>query len=255
MAKLQSTFKNMALSLTLITLAAAGALAGVYMLTAEPIAAAATAKQEQALKAVLPEYDTLAEADTINGLVVRKAYMGETLAGAAVETSANGFGGVIRLMVGFDAQGNIVNYEVLEQSETPGLGTHIVEWFKNSSKEGQNIIGSCPDTRNFTVNKDGGEVDAITAATISSRAFLLAVRDAYNAYTQKTDACSGATQKCDHQCSGHCSGHCGHTDGCTGATQTTDACTGATQKIEEQVIEGAETIIENVEQLTSQSNE
>jgi len=156
MAKMQSTFKNMALSLTCITLVAAAALAGIYMLTADKIEAQKVAAQNAARIAVL------------NGCED----------GVAIETQADGFGGVIRLMVGFDRQGNILGYEVLEQQETPGLGTHIVEWFKNADKPGQNIIGR-KATGAFTVSKDGGDVDAITAATISSRAFLKAINQAY----------------------------------------------------------------------------
>lgn len=196
MAKLQSTFKNMALSLTLIALVAAGALGGVYMLTEAPIAQQKQQKQANAIGSVLPEAAnrTIAEPEDANGYIIHRAYDGDTFIGAAVETETDGFGGKIKLMVGFDAEGNIVNYEVLEQTETPGLGTHIVEWFK-TEKNRQSVIGLNPDKVNLTVSKDGGDVDAITAATISSRAFLLAVRNAYAAYAgaDPTEAQSGAT--------------------------------------------------------------
>jgi len=76
---------------------------------------------------------------------------------------------------------------VLEQKETPGLGTKMVDWFK-TDKGNQNVRGKNPVTNKLTVNKDGGEVDAITAATISSRAFLDAVHNAYNAYAKNSDA-------------------------------------------------------------------
>ena len=98
-------------------------------------------------------------------------------------------------MVGFDNDSHITGYEVLEQAETPGLGTHIVEWFKNADKPGQNILGRTA-TGAMTVSKDGGDVDAITAATISSRAFLEAVNKAYEAYTDgEVQAASGASQQ------------------------------------------------------------
>ena len=168
MEKLQSSFKNMALSLTIIAMVAAAALAGVYLLTLENINAQKRAKQEAAKLAVL------------NGQE-----------GFAVETAVDGFGGQFRVMVGFDAEGNILGYEILEHQETPGLGSHMVHWFKNAEKPGQNIIGRKGGS--LTVSKDGGDVDAITAATISSRAFLKAVNQAY-ADQFGVEAHTGASQ-------------------------------------------------------------
>ncbi len=183
----------MALVLTIISLVAAGALAAVYTLTVEPIAQAKAQKEEQAVRDVLPPY-TRTETDSVNGLALVRAYNGDTFVGAAVKTEETGFGGAVKLMVGFDAQGKIVNYSVLEQTETPGLGTKMVDWFK-TDKNHQNICGLNPSEVNFTVSKDGGDIDAITAATISSRAFLNAVRKAYNAYADnpQADGISGAS--------------------------------------------------------------
>ena len=195
MAKLQSTLLNMILSLTCIALVAAALLSGVYLLTQESIEQQKAEKQLAAISAVLPAYERIADPETVQGLTVHKAYTGDTFVGAAVETESNGFGGKIRLMVGFDNDSHITGYEVLEQTETPGLGTHIVEWFKNADKPGQNIIGR-QATGAMTVSKDGGDVDAITAATISSRAFLEAVNKAYEAYTEgEVQAASGASQQ------------------------------------------------------------
>ncbi len=199
MAKLKSTFPNMVISLTSITIVAAAALGAVYMFTQNAIQEQQIAKQTAAISAVLPEHERIADPETVNGLTVYKAYTGDQFVGAAVETQADGFGGVIRLMVGFDADNHIVNYEVLEQQETPGLGTHIVEWFKNADKPKQNILGR-EATGAFTVSKDGGDVDAITAATISSRAFLRAVNAAYAAYTEgEVEAATGASQLIDNE--------------------------------------------------------
>jgi len=169
MAKLESTFKNMVLSLVIISMVAAGALAGVYILTLENINAQKIAKQEAAKKAVLAGHED----------------------GVAVEAAVDGFGGQFRVMVGFDAEGNILGYEILEHQETPGLGSHMTHWFKNADKPGQNIIGR--KAGNLTVSKDGGDVDAITAATISSRAFLKAVNQAY-AEQFGAEAHTGASQ-------------------------------------------------------------
>lgn len=189
----------MVISLTSITIVAAAALGAVYMFTRNAIQEQQTAKQTAAISAVLPEHERIADPETVNGLTVYKAYTGDQFVGAAVETQADGFGGVIRLMVGFDADNHVVNYEVLEQQETPGLGTHIVEWFKNADKPKQNILGR-EATGAFTVSKDGGDVDAITAATISSRAFLKAVNAAYAAYTEgEVEAATGASQLIDNE--------------------------------------------------------
>lgn len=199
MAKLKSTFPNMVISLTSITIVAAAALGAVYMFTRNAIQEQQIAKQTAAISAVLPEHERIADPETVNGLTVYKAYTGDQFVGAAVETQADGFGGVIRLMVGFDADNHVVNYEVLEQQETPGLGTHIVEWFKNADKPKQNILGR-EATGAFTVSKDGGDVDAITAATISSRAFLKAVNAAYAAYTEgEVEAATSASQLIDNE--------------------------------------------------------
>ena len=171
MAKLESTFKNMVLSLVIISMVAAGALAGVYILTLENINAQKLAKQEAAKKAVLAGHED----------------------GTAIEAAVDGFGGQFRVMVGFDAEGNILGYEILEHQETPGLGSHMVHWFKNADKPNQNIIGR--KAGSLTVSKDGGDVDAITAATISSKAFLRAVNAAYAAYTgEKVEAATSASQ-------------------------------------------------------------
>ena len=169
MAKLESTFKNMALSLVIISMVAAGALAGVYMLTLGNIEAQKKAKQEAAKQAVLAGHED----------------------GIAVETAVDGFGGTFRVMVGFDQEGNILGYEILEHQETPGLGSHMEHWFKNADKPGQNIIGRKAGA--LQVSKDGGDVDAITAATISSRAFLKAVNQAY-AEQFGVEAHTGASQ-------------------------------------------------------------
>ena len=204
MAKLQSSFKTMLLSLTLIALVAAAALAGVYMLTAEPIANASAKKQKEAINEVLPKIDSMrvADAEKVNGLTLYKAYVGEEWVGTAVEASTEGnmnmpFGGTFRLMVGFNNVGDVVRYVVLEQAETPGLGALMSTWFCNPDKPKSNILGKNPATIEFRVSKDGGDVDAITASTITSRAFLEVVVKAYNAIAQQPmliEAVSGATQ-------------------------------------------------------------
>jgi len=189
MKKPESTFKNMVLALTVIAIFAAVILASVYSLTKDPINNQQLAKRQEAIRAVLPPYDHFDSkpVEMNNGVETTRVYKAydknNVLVGAAVEsTSNNGYKGPIDIIIGFDNKGVIVNYSVLAQHETPGLGSKMDTWFK-TSKAKQNIKGKNAATSNLNVSKDGGEVDAITAATISSRAFLFAVRNAYFAFT------------------------------------------------------------------------
>ena len=196
MAKLESTFKNMVLSLVSISVVAAVALAGVFLLTSANIENQKAQKQQKAIMDVLPqkgEGAVIADPEQVGDVVIYRATKDGKEIGAAVQVSEMGFGGAQKLMVGFDAEGKIVDYAVLEHQETPGLGDKIVFWFKNAEKPGQNILGR--EAKNLTVSKDGGNVDAITAATISSRAFLRAINKAYAAYMGSADAHSGATKQ------------------------------------------------------------
>ena len=199
MEKLESSFKNMLLSLVTICVVAAAALAGIYNLTKDQIEKQHIEKQQQAILKVLPEGVEIAPADTVDGLTIYRATLNGAPAGAAVEATEMGFGGEQKIIVGFDNEGKILNYEVLSHQETPGLGDHIVEWFKNAEKPGQNIIGR-QATGQFEVSKDKPEkpensVDAITAATISSKAFLKAINKAYAAFTDgKVEAHTGASK-------------------------------------------------------------
>ncbi len=203
MAKLKSTFKNMFLSLSIISLVVAVLLAEVNQITAKPIAAAKALKLENAIKEVVPAFDNnpVEEAYKIpapdgDSLLVYPAKKGEEIVGFAVNTySNNGFGGNIQIMVGFDMEDKVVNYAVLSHAETPGLGSKMDEWFRDISKPNQSIIGRNLSEGNLKVSKDGGQVDAITASTITSRAFLESINRAYEAYKQSgTDADTGATE-------------------------------------------------------------
>ncbi len=200
MEKLDSSFKNMLLSLVTICVVAAAALAGIYSLTEGQIKKQQIEKQQQAILKVLPDGAEIAEPETVDGLTVYRATLNGEPAGAAIEVSEMGFGGEQKIIVGFDQEGKIFNYEVLAHQETPGLGDKIVFWFKNAEKPGQNIIGR-QATGKFEVSKDKpaepeNSVDAITAATISSRAFLKAINKAYAAFTDgAVEAHSGASKQ------------------------------------------------------------
>ena len=168
----KSSFKNMSLCLLAICLACSALLAGVYALTAEPIAAAAAAKNEAAIKEVLPETAvTIEEERTVNFEGASYAYnlaydeKGDVV-GCAINVAPVGFGGPIAIKVGFDRNGVICNTKVLSQAETPGLGAKCVEpSFSDQFKNWD------PSQKKLSVKKDGGDVDAITASTITSRAY------------------------------------------------------------------------------------
>lgn len=168
----KSSFVNMTVCLLAICLVCSGLLAAVYALTAEPIAAAAAAKNEAAIKEVLPETAVKIEEErTVEFEGASYAYnlaydeLGNVV-GCAINVAPVGFGGPIAIKVGFDINGVIWNTKVLSQAETPGLGAKCVEpSFSDQFK------GFDASAKKLAVKKDGGDVDAITASTITSRAY------------------------------------------------------------------------------------
>lgn len=222
MAKLKSSLLNMFLSLTCICIVASFLSAAVNKTTAGAIAASREAKLENAIKEVIPGFDNSPSEEAfekeINGNLFKiyPAKKGDESIGAAIEAvSKNGFSGEIRIIVGLDKQGKILNYAVLQHAETPGLGSKMDVWFK-TDKNNQNILGKNLSKGGLKVTKDGGEVDAITASTITSRAFLEAINGAYVAFSG-TDAVSSATNQ---------------TDAVSSATSQTDANSSATTQTE-----------------------
>ena len=189
MATIDSSLKNMLLTLLIITAISGTSLGFVYKMTKEPIAAAKAKKLQDAITKVTPKFNNNPGEEAIvltskEGfpITVFPAREDDALIGFAVETMTNkGFGGDVKLMIGFKPDGTIINYEVLEHQETPGLGTKMGLWFK-TDKGNQSVLGKNPGKDKLTVSKDGGDVDAITAATISSRAFLDAVRIGYETF-------------------------------------------------------------------------
>jgi electron transport complex protein RnfG len=198
MKKLESSLMNMVLVLTGVTVIAGALLGYVNELTKGPIAEANAKALSDAIALVVPGFDNnpadAPESFELNGATYKiyKATKGGEFIGAAVESSANGFGGALNVLVGFDKEGNIIDYSLLSHAETPGLGSKAADWFKKGQKG--DITGKNPGKGALTVKNDGGEVDAITASTITSRAFLNAVNNAYAAYSgQNVDGASGAT--------------------------------------------------------------
>jgi electron transport complex protein RnfG len=183
MAKTESTFKNMVLSLTFISLGASACLGYVYQMTKEPIALSILNKKLTAIKQVVPDFNNDPNAEMLrlptgegDSLDIYPARKDSIIVGYAVNTNTKkGFSGNINLMAGFKPDGTVISITVLEQKETPGLGTKMTEpLFKDQFNEKN------PSQFKIKVKKDGGQVDAITAATISSRAFCDALQRAYN---------------------------------------------------------------------------
>ncbi len=192
-----------------ISLVASAGVGYVYKITEEPIAVAKAQNDRAALMEVLPEFtDSRADTLTLDGLevVVNTATNGGEVVGYAVKTiTSKGFSGNFSLMVGFTPDGTVRGVKVLEHAETPGLGDKM-------AKEGNSLFASFegrnPADMKLAVRKDGGDVDALTAATITSKAYVDAVSRAFNAMMQSPGGAG--------------------VDATTGATATTDAATGAT---------------------------
>ncbi|HNY05515.1 MAG TPA: RnfABCDGE type electron transport complex subunit G [Candidatus Egerieousia sp.] len=183
----QSNLKNMALVLLFICLGASAAVAVVYAVTKEPIELAEAANVNEAIKQVVPACnndvakDTLSIADPTTPSKMDKVYLakkdGQIVGYAIPVTTTKGFGGAFSLMVGFTPDGAVYNTAVINHQETPGLGAKITDPNQPFIKQwkGMNLING---SVKIAVKKDGGDIDAITASTISSRAFCDAMQQA-----------------------------------------------------------------------------
>ena len=205
MKKLESSLLNMVLVLTGVAVVMGGILAYVNHRTEGPISEQKQRALADGIKDVMvcddlvvTKTDTVRQNDANGKELTYVIYQtqdkqGKDL-GAAVESTTGGFGGDLKVLVGFNPEGKILGYTILETAETPGLGAKADKWFQKGEKG--DIIGKAP-AEPLTVSKDGGQVDAITASTITSRAFLLAVNNAYKAYkaTPATDSETGASKQ------------------------------------------------------------
>ncbi len=192
MAKKESTFLSMVSTLFMVTLVAAGLLGSVFALTKEPIRLAELKKKNEAIQVVVPGFDNEPSQEVermfVDGdsLYLYTARKGEEILGTAVETFTNkGFSGQFKLMVGFAPDGSIIDIAVIKHAETPGLGDKME---KSKSDFSVQFMGKHPDSYNLTVTKDRGDVDAITASTITSRAYCDAVTRAYGAFVESQKA-------------------------------------------------------------------
>ncbi len=191
MANNKSTLLNMVLTLFLVTSIAATSLALVHKVTKEPINAAKRAKMNTSLEKVIPEFtnDPFEEKQLVSTgqdtLEIYPARKDGKIVGYAIETyTNNGFGGTIKLMIGIKPDGTINNIVVVEHNETPGLGDKIENEKSDFSAQ---FKGKNPKDFQLSVKKDGGDIDAITASTISSRAYCDAVKRAYEAFKNLED--------------------------------------------------------------------
>ncbi len=189
--KRPNTLFNMASTLFLVASVAAVALAGVYNLTKGPIDEVKKKKTEDAISKVLPQFERIERSSVLphdggtDSLILYHAFQKEELVGTAVESfTNNGFSGQFKIMVGFLPDMSIVNTALLEHKETPGLGDKM-----DASKSDfpEQFKGKNPESFDLKVKKDGGQVDAITAATISSRGFCDAVDRAYKTLVSLND--------------------------------------------------------------------
>ena len=173
--KTESTVKfvlRLALTLLAITSVVAVALAGVNMVTAPAIAELNAKNTQAAIEAVLPGGgEELAEFPAVD--LVSKVYASE--AGYAVQVTPGGFDNTITMMVGVDNDGKVLGISIISHTETAGLGavaaagTPAGESFRNQ------FVGT---SGSVAVTKDGGAMDAITGATITSRAICVGVNAA-----------------------------------------------------------------------------
>lgn len=214
MEKLQSSLRNMILVLVGLAVVVGALLAWVNHITTNPIKEKADKTLADGIKTVMGTNQLrVTQTDTIKEEIGGKPFVfivhhansssGKWL-GAAVESTSQGFGGDLKILVGFNTNGDILGYTILSTQETPGLGAKADRWFQKGEKG--SIIGKNPSHDDLTVTNDGGEVDAITASTITSRAFLRAVVQAYSAYAGTlTDGTTSASSH--HHENGAESGH------------------------------------------------
>jgi len=191
MASKESTFTNMVLTLFIVTLVASSTLGLIYKVTKKPIEQGKLEKKTQAIRNVVPDFTNqpLEEAykTEVDGfeITMYPAKKDGKLVGTAVSSiTKKGYSGEIKLMVGFKPDGTINNISVVDHAETPGLGDKME---KSKSDWSLQFNGKNPEDFEIYVQKDGGDVDAITASTISSRAYCDAVRRAFEAFKKRNE--------------------------------------------------------------------
>ncbi len=194
--KKNPTIAQMVIVLLVIAAVCSAGVATVYAITKDTIAETNAKKLQKSLSEVLPEYD---KTDTLtvktangNAFCYIAQKDGKTVGYAIKASNTNGYNGLVEILTGFDQMGKIINTSATVLNETPGLGQKALE-----PKFKEQFQGFEPSKKTLKVKKDGGDVDAISAATITSRAYTLAVQQAFDALQtllgNKVDTHSGAT--------------------------------------------------------------
>mgnify|MGYP001615371230 FL=1 len=160
------------LILGVICLAATLVLAVAYEVTKPKIEEQRKMEEQNALKSIMPSADSFSE-KAIDGIEYFEALKGKTIVGYCVRIVGSGYSGYIRIMAGVDLSGAIQGVAILEHSETPGLGAKINEIRRDESEPWFLKQFKGKNARAIAVKRD---IDAITGATISSKAVTDAIR-------------------------------------------------------------------------------
>lgn len=197
--KKNPTIVQMVVVLLLIAVICSAGVAAIYDATKDTIQQQKDAKEQESLKLVLPDHDNDPVKDAISISLNGETYQcyvakkgGQPVGYAVKAGNMNGYNGHVEVLTGFKPDGTIINSQATVLAETPGLGQKAIEPKYHDQFNGKN-----PSAFRLTVKKDGGDVDAISAATITSRAYAHAVQTAYDALMthlgKPVEAHSGAT--------------------------------------------------------------
>jgi len=193
----KSTLVNMVAVLGITCLLCSAILGGTYAVTEEPIRVTAAEKTAKSISEVLPAFSAVEEI-TDGDVTYYKAVADTALVGYAIRSTVVGFGGPLTLLVGITADGIVYNTSVLSHSETPGLGAKCTTDQKFMS-QWKNLN---PAEKVLAVTKEGGSIDAITASTITSKAYTKAVSNAlefFNALSEEVPVISSEAEKSNEE--------------------------------------------------------
>ena len=174
---------RLGLILLLITGVAAFLLGGAFEITKAPIAASIEADKQATMKEILPTADKFEKADVkISDKVseVNAGMKGTEIAGYAIKVAPKGYAGPVEIMVGLSTDGKVTGIKILSHTETPGLGANAPEpkfsdQYKNKPTKGKlEVVKTVPSKDN--------QIQALTGATITSKAVTLGVNDAIDFY-------------------------------------------------------------------------
>ncbi|RII00540.1 RnfABCDGE type electron transport complex subunit G [candidate division NPL-UPA2 bacterium Unc8] len=190
-----SEAKKLILVLATICFVAALGLAQVHQLTEERIAAARLEFELRAVREVIAldhvDIPVIIERKELAGVPVYRAVgdIEPVVLGVAVVGYGRGFAGPVEIIVGIDSKGVITGIEILSHRETPGLGARITENFFLNEFKGKQLGDE------IKIKRDGGEIDAITGATVSARAVSEGVEAALTLFfSEKNEILQGETE-------------------------------------------------------------